>query len=176
LRDGREDCHQRSCLECSKDNGCLRCPERLFLFFHREGMTHHGSCLHACPESYFGQRGKDMNRCMKCERCFNKDFCTKCKGGFHLFKGTCYSSCPDGTFPHLTDCIEGCAFSVVGDWGEWSPCLRNGLSCGFRWGRQTRTRMLSLRVPDDKALLCPSQSKRCRMKKRCPEGELNMMV
>ncbi|KAG7236850.1 hypothetical protein INR49_000154 [Caranx melampygus] len=56
-----EDC--RSCLECSRDNGCVRCPERLFLFLQREGMSHHGTCLHACPAGHYGQRGKDINRC-----------------------------------------------------------------------------------------------------------------
>lgn len=61
-RDTSEDC--RSCLECSSDNGCVRCPERLFLFLQREGMSHHGTCLHACPAGHYGQRGKDINRCM----------------------------------------------------------------------------------------------------------------
>lgn len=27
-------------------------------------MSHHGTCLHACPAGHFGQRGKDINRCM----------------------------------------------------------------------------------------------------------------
>lgn len=61
-RETPEDC--RSCLECSDDNGCVRCPERLFLFLQRDGMSHHGTCLHACPTGHYGQRGKDINRCM----------------------------------------------------------------------------------------------------------------
>lgn len=61
-RETSEDC--RSCLECSRDNGCVRCPERLFLFLQREGISHHGTCLHACPAGHYGQRGKDVNRCM----------------------------------------------------------------------------------------------------------------
>lgn len=171
VKDNPQDC--KNCLECSKENGCLRCPEKLFLFLQRQGMSHHGSCLHSCPAGHFGVRGKDMNRCMseftksplwlglectlfeawlthgapwpsmvlkhshtrcfvdngnmqsplkcsnalvfflffpeckaqECERCFSKDFCTKCKGGFQLYKGKCFSSCPEGTFPHLTDCV-----------------------------------------------------------------------
>lgn len=169
VKDNPQEC--KNCLECSKENGCLRCPEKLFLFLQRQGMSHHGSCLHSCPAGHFGMRGKDMNRCMseftksllwlglectlfeawcplaiigfeafsharffvdngnmqlcpckcsnalvfflffpeckaqECERCFSKDFCTKCKGGFQLFKGKCFSSCPEGTFPHLTDCV-----------------------------------------------------------------------
>lgn len=61
-RDTAEDC--RTCLECSRDNGCVRCPEKLFLFLQRDGMSHHGACLHACPAGHYGQRGKDVNRCM----------------------------------------------------------------------------------------------------------------
>uniref|UniRef100_A0A665T1P3 R-spondin 4 n=1 Tax=Echeneis naucrates TaxID=173247 RepID=A0A665T1P3_ECHNA len=170
-----DDC--RSCLECSRDNGCVRCPERLFLFLQREGMSHHGTCLHACPAGHYGQRGKDINHCMKCrspdcEHCFSRDFCTKCKPNFHLYKGKCLSSCPEGTVPHHTDCLEDCLLASLGGWSEWSICLRNGTTCGFRWGRQTRTRVG--RTSEEKASsLCPShlEMQRCRMKKKCPAGE-----
>uniref|UniRef100_A0A3B4TNH6 R-spondin 4 n=1 Tax=Seriola dumerili TaxID=41447 RepID=A0A3B4TNH6_SERDU len=166
----RKDC--RGCLECSRDNGCVRCPERLFLFLQREGMSHHGTCLHACPAGHYGQRGKDINRCMKCrsvdcEHCFSRDFCTKCKPGFHLYKGKCLTSCPEGTLPHNTDCLEDCLLAPAAEWSEWSSCLRDGVTCGFRWGKQTRTRGGS-RTPEEKAaLLCPSHSEtqRCRMRK-----------
>ncbi|KAI2663870.1 R-spondin-2 [Labeo rohita] len=146
----RQDC--RSCLECSKENGCLRCSERLFLFLNRDGMK----CK--APE---------------CERCFNKDFCTKCKGGYLLFKGKCFKTCPEGTFPQSTDCVEGCVFSIFGFWGEWSPCQHNGLSCGIRWGHQSRTRELSRNTPEETESLCPPQteSRKCRMKKRCPKDK-----
>ncbi|XP_076601298.1 R-spondin-4 [Chaetodon auriga] len=175
-RDTSEDC--RSCLECSRDNGCVRCPERLFLFLQREGMSHHGTCVHACPTGHYGQRGKDINRCMKCrsldcEHCFSRDFCTKCKPGFQLYKGKCLSRCPERTFAHQTDCLEDCHLAPLGEWSDWSVCLRDGASCGFRWGRQTRTRGggQSGRMPEEKAAsLCPSHSEtqRCRMKKKCP--------
>ncbi|XP_049335889.1 R-spondin-4 [Astyanax mexicanus] len=164
----------RSCSECSRENGCLRCSDRLFLFLHRDGMSHHGSCLHSCPAGHYGLRGTDANRCIKCrapecERCFDKDFCTKCKRGFLLYKGKCLSSCPEGSFPHSTDCVEDCVFSTAGNWAEWSPCLYNGLSCGVRWGRQNRTRVLSWRTPEELSELCPpqSESRKCRLKKRC---------
>ncbi|XP_035980480.1 R-spondin-4 isoform X2 [Fundulus heteroclitus] len=108
-RETSEDC--QSCLECSRDNGCVRCPERLFLFLQRKGMSHHGTCLHSCPAGHFGQRGRDVNRCMKCrsldcEHCFSRDFCTKCKPGFKLHKGKCLIHCPEGTYAHQTDCLE----------------------------------------------------------------------
>ncbi|KAG9335105.1 hypothetical protein JZ751_005668, partial [Albula glossodonta] len=105
-----------------------------------------------------------------CDRCFNKDFCTKCKGGFQLFKGKCMSSCPEGTVPHQTDCIEGCHPTP---WGEWSSCEWNGQPCGFRWGRQSRSRSAP-GGPDGVSSPCPTQheNRRCKMRKRCPEGEL----
>ncbi|XP_034021848.1 R-spondin-4 [Thalassophryne amazonica] len=172
-----EDC--RGCLECSPDNGCVRCPERLFLHLQRDGMSHHGTCLHACPAGHFGQRGKDINRCMKCrsldcDQCFSRDFCTKCKSGFQVYKGKCLSQCPEGTFAYQTDCLENCIPGpLLGEWSEWSICLRNGATCGFRWGKQTRTRGIrqSGRTPEKNgASLCPSHSEmqRCRMKKKCP--------
>ncbi|XP_060926008.1 R-spondin-4 [Limanda limanda] len=171
-RETSDDC--RSCLECSRDNGCVRCPERLFLFLQRDGMSHHGTCVHACPAGHYGQRGKDINRCTKCrsldcEHCFSRDFCTKCKSGFLLHKGKCLTSCPKETFAHQTDCVDNCLFAPLGDWSEWSVCLRDGAPCGFRWGRQTRTR--GGRTPEENAaLLCPShnETQRCRMKKKCP--------
>ncbi|XP_051986262.1 R-spondin-2-like [Xyrauchen texanus] len=168
----QQDC--RSCLECSKENGCLRCTERLFLFLNRDGMSHHGSCLHSCPSGHFGLRGKDISRCIKCkapecEMCFDKDFCTKCKEGNLLFKGKCFKSCPEGTFRQSTDCVEGCVFSPTGFWGEWSSCQHNGLSCGVRWGQQIRNRELSGNMPEETERLCPPQteSRKCRMRKRC---------
>ncbi|XP_055070233.2 R-spondin-4 isoform X1 [Misgurnus anguillicaudatus] len=170
----RQDC--RSCVECSQENGCLRCSERLFLFLNRQGMSHHGSCVHSCPAGHFGLRGKDVNRCMKCkapecERCFNKDFCTKCNSEYLLFKGKCFKSCPEGTFPQSTDCIEGCMFDLIGSWGEWSLCQHNGMSCGVRWGQQSRTRGLSRQTPEKTETPCPdqSESRKCRMKKKCPK-------
>lgn len=69
---------------------------------------------------------------------------------------------------------EGCLFSPFGYWGEWSPCQHNGLSCGVRWGHQTRTRVLSWKVPEELSSICPpsKESRRCRMRKRCLKGEL----
>ncbi|XP_038153463.1 R-spondin-4 isoform X2 [Cyprinodon tularosa] len=164
-----EDC--QSCLECSRDNGCVRCPERLFLFLQRKGMSHHGTCLHSCPAGHFGQRGRDVNRCMKCrsldcEQCFSRDFCTKCKPGFKLYRGKCLIHCPEGTFAHQTDCLEDC--SPPGEWSEWSVCTHDGATCGFRWGKQTRVQEGS--QSGRAAGVCPPQreTQRCRMKKKCP--------
>ncbi|XP_039591774.1 R-spondin-4 [Polypterus senegalus] len=164
-----DDC--KGCLECSGDNGCLKCPEKLFLYIQREGMRQHGSCVHACPPGHFGVRGQDVNRCIRCktsncESCFSKDFCMKCKGGFHLFKGKCLVTCPEGTSPHLSECVEGCQ---VGKWSEWGTCTKNGQTCGFRWGMQERTKSTQEGLGEESPICTHvSESRRCRMKKRCP--------
>lgn len=72
--------------------------------------------------------------------------------------------------------LEDGLLAPLGEWSEWSACLREGVTCGFRWGKQTRTRIggPSGRTPEEKAAsLCPSHSEtqRCRMKKKCPTGE-----
>ncbi|XP_055078131.1 R-spondin-4 [Periophthalmus magnuspinnatus] len=164
-----DDC--RSCLECSRDNGCVRCPERLFLFLQRDGMSQHGTCLLTCPAGHYEQKGKDMNRCLKCrsldcEHCFSRDFCTKCKAGFQLYKGKCLSRCPLGTFPHHTDCLDHCLLASLGEWSEWSMCQRDGATCGYRWGKQSRTRGTS---DNHTTSFCPLQAEtqRCKLKKRC---------
>uniref|UniRef100_A0A671SQT8 R-spondin 4 n=1 Tax=Sinocyclocheilus anshuiensis TaxID=1608454 RepID=A0A671SQT8_9TELE len=160
----RQDC--RSCLECSKENGCLRCSERLFLFLNRDdGMSHHGACVHSCPSGHFGLRGKDLNHCMSESILENISFisnnCTLAKKGKLSYS--------------LSVCTpEGCVLSIFGFWGEWSPCQHNGLNCGVRWGQQSRTRELSRSTPEETEALCPHQteSRKCRMKKKCPKASL----
>ncbi|KAG2461860.1 RSPO2 protein, partial [Polypterus senegalus] len=187
-------------------------------------MRQHGSCVHACPPGHFGVRGQDVNRCIRCktsncESCFSKDFCMKCKGGFHLFKGKCLVTCPEGTSPHLSECVacilietyrpisflcnamkaylfnfrtrkqvnsgcvghhlqllfidilslEGCQ---VGKWSEWGTCTKNGQTCGFRWGMQERTKSTQEGLGEESPICTHvSESRRCRMKKRCPGGK-----
>ncbi|XP_026204375.1 R-spondin-4 isoform X2 [Anabas testudineus] len=161
-----------NCDECSTDNGCVRCAEKLFLLLERKGMSHHGTCVQTCPAGHYGLRGLGVSHCMKCrslecEHCFSRDFCTKCKTGFLLYKGKCLTSCPEGTFSHDSDCLD-CQHVPPGEWSEWSTCHRDGSTCGFRWGKHTRTR--GGLTGDKAATHCPSHSEtqRCRMKKKCP--------
>ncbi|XP_061687499.1 R-spondin-4 [Syngnathoides biaculeatus] len=160
----------QNCEECSRDNGCVRCAERLFLFLRRDGMSQHGTCVHACPKGFFGQRARDINRCFKCrsancEHCFSRDFCTQCRSGFPLYNGRCLTSCPAGTRAHDAQCLDECVLTPASEWSAWSVCLRDGAPCGFRWGRQTRTRGSPERTG------CPShgETRRCRMKRGCPK-------
>lgn len=66
--------------------------------------------------------------------------------------------------------------ALLGEWSEWSICVRDGVTCGFRWGKQTRTRgaVQPRRTTEEKAgMHCPphTETQRCRMKKKCPTGE-----
>ncbi|KAJ8290940.1 hypothetical protein GJAV_G00019450 [Gymnothorax javanicus] len=161
----------KGCSDCSKDNGCLNCQPKLFLFLRREGMRQYGECLHACPSGYYGLRAPELNICSRCriencESCFSKEFCTKCKTGFYLHKGRCFEECPEGFAPSedSMECGEGCE---VGQWSEWGTCTRRNKTCGFKWGLETRTRQIVKKPPKD-TIPCPTiaESRRCKMASR----------
>ncbi|KAG1936467.1 R-spondin-2 isoform X2 [Pimephales promelas] len=166
----------KGCSVCSKDNGCMNCQPKLFLFLRRERMRQYGECLHACPSGYYGMRGTEINMCSRCridncEACFSKDFCTKCKPGFYLHKGHCFEKCPEGFAPleDSMECGEGCE---VGQWSEWGTCARRNKTCGFKWGLETRTRHIVKKPPKD-TIPCPTiaESRRCKMAMRhCRRG------
>lgn len=53
----------KGCSVCSRDNGCVNCQPKLFLFLRRERMRQYGECLHDCPSGYYGMRSPDLNMC-----------------------------------------------------------------------------------------------------------------
>ncbi|KAJ3598498.1 hypothetical protein NHX12_002009 [Muraenolepis orangiensis] len=53
----------KGCSVCSRDNGCVSCQPKLFLFLRRERMRQYGECLHDCPSGYYGMRSPDINMC-----------------------------------------------------------------------------------------------------------------
>ncbi|XP_027004730.1 R-spondin-2 [Tachysurus fulvidraco] len=166
----------KGCSVCSKDNGCMTCQPKLFLFLRRERMRQYGECLHVCPSGYYGTRGPEINMCSRCridncETCFSKEHCTKCKPGFYLHKTRCYEKCPEGFAPldDSMECGEGCE---VGQWSEWGTCTRRNKTCGFKWGLETRTRHIVKKPPRD-TIPCPTiaESRRCKMPMRhCRKG------
>nr|XP_008117010.2 PREDICTED: R-spondin-4 [Anolis carolinensis] len=164
------------CIMCSEDNGCISCQQKLFLIIWRDGMRQYGACVHACPPGYFGVRGQEVNRCIKCrspncESCFSKDFCIKCKQQFYLHKGKCLSTCPLDTIaqPSTQECLSKPEKCEMGPWGNWSPCTNQGRTCGWRWGSAARSRE-AIKSSKEEAEACPvlTESRKCRMKKRCP--------
>ncbi|KAG7236851.1 hypothetical protein INR49_000155 [Caranx melampygus] len=68
---------------------------------------------------------------------------------------------------------DDCLLAPPAEWSEWSVCLRDGVTCGFRWGKRTRTRGGSRTSEEKAALLCPSHSEteRCKMRKKCPTDD-----
>nr|XP_057909732.1 R-spondin-2 [Doryrhamphus excisus] len=166
----------KGCSVCSRDNGCVNCQPKLFLFLRRERMRQYGECLHDCPAGYYGMRSPELNMCSRCridncESCFSKDFCTKCKLGFYLHKGRCFDKCPEGFAPveDTMECGEGCE---VGQWSEWGACTRRNKTCGYKWGLETRTRHIVKKPPKD-TILCPTiaESRMCKMAMRhCRRG------
>lgn len=53
----------KGCSMCSRDNGCVNCQPKLFLFLRRERMRQYGECLHDCPAGYYGMRSPELNMC-----------------------------------------------------------------------------------------------------------------
>lgn len=55
----------KGCSMCSRDNGCVNCQPKLFLFLRRERMRQYGECLHDCPAGYYGMRSPELNMCSR---------------------------------------------------------------------------------------------------------------
>ncbi|XP_039595292.1 R-spondin-1 [Polypterus senegalus] len=161
------------CESCSEINGCLKCLPKLFILLERNDIRQKGICLASCPVGYFDLRQPDMNKCIKCkidncEACFSKTFCTKCKEGLYLYKGKCYSSCPEGsTALNGTAECNSVVQCELGEWGSWGPCTKRGKQCGFKLGTQNRTREVLQPALSDPAL-CPSETenRKCTVQKK----------
>uniref|UniRef100_A0A3Q3X0M5 R-spondin Fu-CRD domain-containing protein n=1 Tax=Mola mola TaxID=94237 RepID=A0A3Q3X0M5_MOLML len=153
-----------SCERCSEYNGCIKCKPKLFIFLERNDIRQIGVCLASCPMGYFGMRNPEgNNRCTQCkiencEACFNRNFCTKCKEGLYSHSGRCFVSCPPDqrTSNETMECVE----CELGEWSQWSSCMKKNKTCGFRKGSQSRLRMPLLQVhsPDTSPGFIPSQT------------------
>ncbi len=62
-------------------------------------------------------------------------------------------------------------------WAEWGVCTRNGQTCGYKYGLQTRSRDV-LQAPSSNGQKCPatSESRRCKLKYRSCVGESSCFV
>lgn len=87
------------CLKCDSAN-CIVCEANLtsctvcstpFLLLNLE-------CVEECPTGYFST-GTSCEQCEKsCDKCSNSSECRKCDDSTYLFKGDCYTKCPDYTY------------------------------------------------------------------------------
>lgn len=67
----------------------------------------------------------------------------------------------------------------LGEWSQWSSCMKKNKTCGFRKGSQSRSRVPLPQVhsPDTSLALVPSQTcapeterKKCTLSKKAPCG------
>lgn len=169
------------CVTCSAYNGCVTCQRNYFLFLQWHGMRQTGSCVDHCPNGYFGLKKKGHGKCMKCalahcESCFNRTTCIRCSRPLFLVDGRCVDKCPEH-LPYVGPSRQ-CRSKVdceVGAWGFWGVCNRKGLTCGYKYGLQSRRRKV-LQAPSPNGLQCPvtAQLRKCRLKHRfCQESESN---
>ncbi|XP_039251459.2 R-spondin-2-like isoform X1 [Styela clava] len=161
----------RGCVKCDETNGCLLCRRRMFLYISMERGRQYGTCKHECPEGYFGQRGREMNTCSKCEvanckTCFTSDYCTTCQDKFFLDSenAKCVEECPSHLYanPHNGKC-EDKVDCVVGPWSSWGKCARRSASRSCKYGRKKRTRQI-LQHPTENGRKCGKlrETKKCK--------------
>ncbi|XP_041845129.1 R-spondin-1 [Melanotaenia boesemani] len=159
----------KGCDRCSEYNGCIKCNPKLFIFLERNDIRQIGICLASCPMGYFGMRNPEgNNRCTQCkidncEACFNRNFCTKCKEGFYSHSGRCYASCPPGqhTANETMECVGQHALECeLGEWSQWSSCMKKNKTCGFKKGSQSRVRapLMQIHSLDTSPASLPSQT------------------
>ncbi|XP_053310500.1 R-spondin-1 [Spea bombifrons] len=167
----------KGCEVCSEFNGCLKCLPKLFIHLERNDIRQTGVCLQSCPDGYYGNRSREINKCFKCkmnncETCFSKNFCTKCNEGFYLHKGSCYSTCPEGFVAAngIMECIS--AQCEMSEWGPWGPCSRATKQCGKKKGTEERSRTVHKALLGGVSLCPPTVERRkCRLPKiPCPKG------
>ncbi|XP_012936412.1 R-spondin-2 isoform X2 [Aplysia californica] len=175
---GRYPVCPRGCTACSRVNGCVTCEARLFMFLYRQNMREIGICTPSCPVGYYGVRHQYYSKCYKCHidhchSCFSRHFCTLCEEPYLASEGQCIEECPRGLYyanftrecKEKVDCLPGA-------WSPWSVCTRNGQTCGYKWGVQTRTRQI-LQDASPNGAQCPevTGTQRCRLQQRhCDEA------
>ncbi|XP_077455077.1 R-spondin-1 [Stigmatopora argus] len=171
----------KGCERCSEDNGCTKCKAKLFIYLERNDVRQVGVCLASCPMGYFGMRNPEgNNRCTqckidKCDACFYRNFCTKCKEGLYSHSGRCYGSCPPGK--HAANDTMECVDCQLTEWSQWSPCVKRNKTCGFKKGWQSRVRLPPPHSPSQCApqtgrRKCVAAKTPCLREKKSKRGQL----
>ncbi|XP_076462137.1 R-spondin-2-like [Babylonia areolata] len=151
------------------------------MFLYRQNMRQIGICTPSCPLGYYGVRHQYYSTCNRChidhcQACFSRHYCTRCRDPYMAFQGQCIEQCPEGLYyaNYSRDCQER-VDCIPGPWTQWSTCSRNGRTCGYKWGAQTRTRQI-LQPNSPNGQECPARSRtqRCRLANRwCSDEECN---
>ncbi|XP_063401680.1 R-spondin-2-like isoform X2 [Mytilus trossulus] len=111
-----------------------------------------------------------------CIRCSEVNGCYKCRPRLFLYlartgmrqTGHCIHSCPKGYFGVRHEDYSICNMDcMAGPWSSWTPCARNGQTCGYKYGITTRSREI-LEHPSPNGATCPSlvENRCCRMEMR----------
>eukprot|EP00057_Strongylocentrotus_purpuratus_P034709 XP_796266.3 PREDICTED: R-spondin-2 isoform X1 [Strongylocentrotus purpuratus] len=167
------------CSTCSVYNGCITCKPRYLFLLHRSGMKQVGICTHACPVGFYPNSAGDYHRCSRCriencDTCYSRTFCSRCQPPYVGLYGKCVLQCPDSMYVNeMTSQCEVKVDCAVSPWSPWSPCIKKGQTCGFKWGEHRRYREVVAR-PTPEAEPCPElfQGEKCRMHPRYCPGQL----
>ena len=87
----------------------------------------------------------------------------------------CLETIPQSVFNYYLNLFPvNCETS---SWSSWAVCNRNGQTCGYKYGVQTRSRDI-LQIPSSNGEKCPSttESQRCRLKHRSCVGMCMKML
>nr|XP_054596975.1 R-spondin-1 isoform X2 [Nothobranchius furzeri] len=109
-----------------------------------------------------------------CDRCSEYNGCIKCKPKLFIFLerndirqiGVCLPSCPVGYYgtrnPEDNNrCTRQRASECeLGEWSQWSSCMKKNKTCGFKRGSQSRVRspLPQIHSPDPSPSLVTSQT------------------
>uniref|UniRef100_A0A8C6SZ71 R-spondin 3 n=1 Tax=Neogobius melanostomus TaxID=47308 RepID=A0A8C6SZ71_9GOBI len=153
---------REDCASCFSESFCTRCHSGHFLF--------RGKCERSCP---FGLTANaELRECKECpagcELCVTRSVCLRCRADLFTFQGQCHLTCPKGFEPDEQLIVSSVVHCEVGEWSEWSPCVRKrSMKTYRRRGEKTRTRQV-LSPPSHSRKPCPhlSQFKKCIFKKR----------
>nr|XP_054771866.1 R-spondin-2-like [Lytechinus pictus] len=142
-------------------------------------MKQVGLCTHACPVGFYPNSAGEYHRCSRCriencDTCFSRTFCSRCEPPYVGLYGKCVLQCPDNMYVNeMTSQCEVKVDCAVSPWSPWSPCIKKGQTCGFKWGEHRRYREIIAR-PTPGAIPCPElvQTEKCRTQQRYCPGHL----
>ncbi|XP_022089787.1 R-spondin-2-like [Acanthaster planci] len=178
-------CQVDDCEDCFTRNFCVRCQPSYY--------ANGGKCFATCPAGTWPDRKSgDCLESVDCEvsqwaswgPCLKNGADCGYKWGMETrMRGIITQPTPTGkACPELAEtrrcrilqrhCPVDCE---VSEWSSWSPCLKNGADCGYKWGLETRSRSITTQ-PSTDGQTCPElhESRDCRMPQRyCPGDEVN---
>ena len=84
-----------TCYECSSHVNCTSCSNGLYFYISQ--LTQYGQCVSSCPNGYYPSPTTSL--CLTCSpvclTCADGASCLLCNNGKVMYKGACYSECPE---------------------------------------------------------------------------------